>query len=515
MNRLARFFPLLLILWAVLSCKTIPAVEEAEPFDPSYAYDTTDSDLDSWSLDDLYGESDWEGESENEGEGDWGAGGSWETGDDDPSLSLPPGIPLIGETGELPEPLFEYGEAFLPGTPTEIILGELPEPLAPELPGLVQEPSAPVIAEPEPPAPASSETPVPAEPAGPPPLPPRLVRPSAPIPPPPLAREPIPLPVNPIPASPAMPPPGSSRPSSTLVPATPLTPEPSAASMGNSSRVIRARVGQTIEVPFRGTGWVYLGESASKTGVDYSSRRLDTEGQTFVFRAGATGEYELKFYRQDFLRDYIINDSVKLIVEEASAAALPFGVPLDRGVVVAEPRWPPVPGTPAEAAIPPAPPGPASSTRPAAPATPRAAVPGQGSAAQAPAVPATARPASPEGAVGTFTPEAAASAADQALIVPEGSLPEEYLRRARAESEAGRIPQALNILDQFRSKFPLGSDEAWWLYAQLYEAPGSERDIRAALDYYRRLVNEYPQSLRYADAKRRIAYLERYYINIQ
>jgi outer membrane protein assembly factor BamD (BamD/ComL family) len=94
-------------------------------------------------------------------------------------------------------------------------------------------------------------------------------------------------------------------------------------------------------------------------------------------------------------------------------------------------------------------------------------------------------------------------------------LPEEYLSRARAESEAGRLPQALGILDQFRGRFPLGSDEAWWLYAQLYEAPGSERDIRAALDYYRRLVNEYPQSKRYADARRRIAYLERYYINIQ
>jgi hypothetical protein len=36
-----------------------------------------------------------------------------------------------------------------------------------------------------------------------------------------------------------------------------------------------------------------------------------------------------------------------------------------------------------------------------------------------------------------------------------------------------------------------------------------------SLDYYRRLVREYPQSRRYNDASRRIAYLERFYINIR
>jgi outer membrane protein assembly factor BamD (BamD/ComL family) len=74
---------------------------------------------------------------------------------------------------------------------------------------------------------------------------------------------------------------------------------------------------------------------------------------------------------------------------------------------------------------------------------------------------------------------------------------------------------ALSILDQFRETYPAGSDEAWWLYGQLLEANGPQRDIRSALDYYRRLIREYPQSTRYDEARRRIAYLERYYFNIQ
>ena len=59
----------------------------------------------------------------------------------------------------------------------------------------------------------------------------------------------------------------------------------------------------------------------------------------------------------------------------------------------------------------------------------------------------------------------------------------------------------------------MGTDEAWWLYGQLYEANSPNRDINLALEYYRRLVNEFPQSNRIVDAQRRIAYLERFYFN--
>jgi outer membrane protein assembly factor BamD (BamD/ComL family) len=96
-----------------------------------------------------------------------------------------------------------------------------------------------------------------------------------------------------------------------------------------------------------------------------------------------------------------------------------------------------------------------------------------------------------------------------------GSPPDQYLRRAREEFEAGRVAQAIAVLDQFRERYPSGSDEAWWLYGQSYEANSFSRDIRTSLDYYRRLVREYPQSSRYNDARKRIAYLERYYINIR
>jgi hypothetical protein len=262
-------------------------------------------------------------------------------------------------------------------------------------------------------------------------------------------------------------------------------------------------VGQLVEIPFRGNGWVYLGELGARRGIAYDSRRLDAEGQSFVFRTTAPGTYALKFYRQDFVHDYLLNDYVQVIVEEAPAISGPgrFGPPADQGRVAAEPRWPTARD---EAAardrdmqnIPSLEGGPAAAPPPAgAPVTP-------------PAPPQGARPAAPSAAV----PPGPAPAE---TVTPPGVSPDEYLHRAREEQGAGKIAEALSTLGEFQRVYPAGSDEAWWLYGQLLEANSPSRDIRAALDYYRRIIRDYRQSKWYAEARRRIAYLERYYINIQ
>jgi len=105
------------------------------------------------------------------------------------------------------------------------------------------------------------------------------------------------------------------------------------------------------------------------------------------------------------------------------------------------------------------------------------------------------------------------------IVAPPGDFPgdspADYVRRARAEFNAGRVEPALVILDAMRERFPAGSDEAWLLYGQLLEANSPSRDIRLALEFYRRLVMEYPQSNLVFEAQRRIAHLERFFFNIR
>jgi tetratricopeptide (TPR) repeat protein len=257
-----------------------------------------------------------------------------------------------------------------------------------------------------------------------------------------------------------------------------------------------------------------MGELGSRRGIAYDSRRLDPEGQSFVFRAEAAGTYALRFCKQDFIRDIILNDHVQVIVGEVPEAAGAgwFNPPLDRGRVLAEPRWPaPLeearlarPGNVAAASN--APDTPQAAGNAAVPAVPQTSSANrQPSADSTLAIPGNAVPVSPA---------APAAASETVPALPADSPPEQYLQKAQEAFDAGRIASAIALLDQFRERYPPGTDEAYWLYGQCYEANSPGRDILAALDYYRRLVREYPQSGRFSEARGRIAYLERYYINI-
>jgi hypothetical protein len=269
------------------------------------------------------------------------------------------------------------------------------------------------------------------------------------------------------------------------------------------SRIIRVMVGQLVEIPFRGTGWVYLGELGARRGINYDSRRLDPEGQSFVFRAEAAGTYTLKFYKQDFVRDFVLNDYVQVIAGEAAQTGPGwFSPPADRARVIAEPRWP---GSLEEAEI-----AARVGRRPAQDSQPASAPPGRPAGSETVERPVDREPSGAPPSGPGETPSGAAVQQNQPADISPATL-----QKARDEFDAGRVASAISLLDQFAEIYPAGTDELFWLYGQFYEANSPNRNILASLNYYRRLVREYPQSSRFNEARRRIAYLERFYINIQ
>jgi hypothetical protein len=405
-------------------------------------------------------------------------------------------------------------EAHVPETPeaggNEPVLPEpVPPAAAPSPPPPAPSAAAPTLPEPSPPPPAPGSPPPaapapPRQPAVPPPAVPDFIRPAESKPP----RETEEPPES---AIPDMPYAGPER--MGLVPQS-----------GEDivySRSVKAYTGQYIEIPFRGPGWVYLGELGSRRGVFFDNRQIDSEGMVFVFRADETGTFSLKFNRQDFIRDVIITDYVQVIVGEApsitgTAWSSAHNAP-ER--VYAGPRWPPADGAPpaADAGRPQNASDTAGALPPAAAETngPPAL---SGSAAAAPAAAgdeaaAAAALPSPNG-----EPQSGASVPEEAARAEYPAAPEsppDLLALAKTEYDAGRIASALNALGRYHSANPFGNDELYWLYGQTLEANGPTRDIKTALEYYRRLVDEYPQSARYDEARRRVAYLERFYFNIR
>jgi hypothetical protein len=326
---------------------------------------------------------------------------------------------------------------------------------------------------------AASEPVVP-EPAVPLPPAPVVQAPPPPPPTPPVLRPSEPIVQNKVPAAPPVqpqnPPP---------LPARAPVSETRNRAIERPARTVSADTGSVVELPFEGTGWVYLGEQTGQPGIRYDSRRTDTAGQTFVLHADENGEYLLKFYRQDLLRDNIINDYVRLVVREA--AATPELAALAEAPLTALAEAPlAVPATTSPAAS-------SAASLPTAPA--RASV----APVTAPPVPGTETVPATPGLPAVPTPDNTA----------------DYLSSARASFDAGRFDEALASLDRYRERYPAGSDEAWWLYGQCFESPGAARNIRASVDAYRHIVRDFPQSTRRSAAQNRIAFLERFYFNIR
>jgi len=267
----------------------------------------------------------------------------------------------------------------------------------------------------------------------------------------------------------------AAKPAPTLPPAPAssarVAPEPAPAP-GRSETAVR---GSPLELPFRGSGWVYLGETGGRDGLRYDSRRYDGSSAVFVFTAERSGEYQLKFQRQDPFSGEPENLLVKVVVRE------------------------PEPAVPA------------------------------GSTARAPAAPAASAPtASPAGTSGTIpasgaatssAAEAAPASAVPALppTVPRElpSTPEALLRLAREDLAAARIAGVLEALDRYLALFPFGSDEAHYLYGKAYEQNTPYRDIKKAYANYRKVRDEWPRSPFWKESSERVMYIERHYFDIR
>ena len=98
------------------------------------------------------------------------------------------------------------------------------------------------------------------------------------------------------------------------------------------------------------------------------------------------------------------------------------------------------------------------------------------------------------------------------------SSPEEVYALAETAFNETRYADALNILDDFFKNFTPSDncfDKAVFLKARIYETPSDYRNIRGALDEYKKITAFFPESDLWEDARRRITYINRFYMDIR
>ncbi len=276
---------------------------------------------------------------------------------------------------------------------------------------------------------------------------------------------------------------------------------PSAEGQTVVSRNVSAMVGERVEIPFDGSGWTYLGEKDQKEGVSYETRRFEGSGVVFVMNALQSGQYVLRFQRQDALRGLTELELIGVDVRNRPTVVAPLPSALA--------------STQATSGAPVA----ATEASPGAVPSAAAAPPGTSAAStgtSAPPSETVAAPSAPAALPGGILPGAIdTSASGAAAALPPPDSPEGMLLAAKNELGAGRTQNALAILDKMLAKYPAGTDEAYYLYGTALEQNGPLQDIRRAYSYYKKVVDEYPESPFWDKANDRVSYIERYYFEIR
>lgn len=259
-------------------------------------------------------------------------------------------------------------------------------------------------------------------------------------------------------------------------------------------RSVNAKINQFIDIPYSGRKWIFLGETeaTSPPVVRFVNRTFSGDDTLFSVQAKNPGKTVLHFYRQDALENTYIDDYVAVEVLDGKAAGTNEHV---RAVEIAF--------------------GQSASAEDAA-SSPAAAGLSDGSSAG-------------EGertvSAASQTAVAKVSAADEASAEDEQSAKgasekdsaeaEQLYAAAQKAFEEKRYEDSLTSLQEYEAVAGEDSDKALILRARLYESDSEKRNIKAALEAYEKIVDFFPESVFWDEAKRRSTYLRRFYFDIR
>lgn len=91
----------------------------------------------------------------------------------------------------------------------------------------------------------------------------------------------------------------------------------------------------------------------------------------------------------------------------------------------------------------------------------------------------------------------------------------DLLNRAKTAYENKDFENALSLVNKFLELSNFSIDEALFLKGQILEKPFAQRNIRDALDCYKKIISSYPQSDFWDKSDERIKYIQRFYFNIR
>ena len=258
-------------------------------------------------------------------------------------------------------------------------------------------------------------------------------------------------------------------------------------------RSVNAKINQFIDIPYSGRKWIFLGETeaTSPPVVRFVNRTFSGDDTLFSVQAKNPGKTVLHFYRQDALENTYIDDYVAVEVLDEKAAGT------NEHVRAAEIAF-----------------GKSASAEDAADSAA-----GNGLSSDAGNITGSLAAASQTAVAKVSAAAAGVSAAgvetDSDATQKKSAEAEQLYAAAQKAFEEKRYEDSLTSLQEYEAVAGEDSDKALILRARLYESDSEKRNIKAALEAYEKIVDFFPESVFWDEAKRRSTYLRRFYFDIR
>lgn len=251
------------------------------------------------------------------------------------------------------------------------------------------------------------------------------------------------------------------------------------------SRKISLKIGQTLEVEYPGSGWIFMGATDNSKDFTFLGKKLGTENTKFSFKAKNAGNKILHFYKNDILSQNYIDDYLEVeILNEKDSSAKTISAPEYKQQIITKKQ--------------------------------------QNNEENFLETKIEQTQTSENNDFENNSIEKTKTNGEE-LIFDETSNNENKTSLSEDEIKSLLI-EAKNLFDEKKYQESLSKlnlfiefsnenrDEALFLQGQIYESNSDYKNIKKALESYKNLTKNYPASSYWDSANKRIIYLTKFYL---
>ncbi len=319
------------------------------------------------------------------------------------------------------------------------------------------------------------------------------------------------------------------------------------------SRSITLKNNLQFDVEYPGSGWVYLGESEQQKMFSFNGRKTKDDITTFSMRTRKSGSSILHFYKNDSLTGKYIDDYLEIsVTDEVATDSERVIVPSYEKLVPSKPVREPRQAVEYIAEntenLAPLKSNPASQKEVAKSEIKNETASKKDTGTKKTSVPkkiatSTAKKSATSVTETKAETEKTAEKSDASSIkqsekdsgsgqleslvkdtnvteietdeVTESIAAESLLENANKALSEKKYEEAMNYAKNYLAGCSKNLDEAYYILGQIYEANSKLRNIKSSVNYYSKVVDNYPLSKFWAPSNNRLVYLRRFYIDIR